>query len=91
MKIIKPINKPAISAEQMVAARGMLRWRQVDLAEQIGISPTQICDYERGLAVSSSRMNEIVAIFEKEGIGFLDSAEGLGVVLRKHTNQSDIT
>ena len=91
MKTINRADKIRISSEQIVAARALLRWRQLDLAEHVGIGPTQICDYERGLWMPSSRMYEIVSIFEDEGIRFLDSTEGLGVVLRKHTNQSDTT
>ena len=65
-----------ITQDQLVAARGLLRWPQKTLAKALEISATQICDYECGLRMSGERMNEIVEVLQDAGIIFLDLPEG---------------
>ena len=76
-----------ITQDQLVAARGLLRWPQKTLAKALEISATQICDYECGLRMSGERMNEIVEVLQGAGIIFLDLPEGRGVLLRKNADQ----
>ncbi len=77
-----------ITEEQLIAARGILKWSQKDLARILGISPTQICEYERGLRMSGKRMSEVVCALESAGVVFLDTPQGRGLILRKNTNQN---
>ncbi len=75
-----------ITTNQMIAARGLLDWHQKDLAAVIGIDPSTLCIYERGYKVPAHRMTRIIAAFEKQGVEFLNTPEGQGVLLRNGHN-----
>ena len=73
-----------ITAEQLMAARSLLRWFQKDLANKVEIHPSIICAHERGKRMSPARTQKIVSVFESQGIQFLNSPEGAGVMLRNN-------
>ena len=75
-----------ITINQMIAARGLLDWHQKDLAAVIGIDPSTLCIYERGNKVPTERMAQIITAFEKQGVEFLNTPEGKGVLLRNEHN-----
>ena len=74
-----------VSTEQLIAARALLHWHQLDVAKRMGISQSTVCEHERGLQIRPKRMTKLRDIFESEGIRFVDSDEEHGVVLR-HNN-----
>lgn len=78
---------PIITIEQIRAARGLLDWSQIDLAEHAGISVPTIkrLEAEFGPPVSDDVRKKIRWALEKAGIEFIDDddGEGLGVRLRK--------
>jgi len=79
-----------ITTNQMIAARGLLDWHQKDLAALIGMDPSTLCIYERGYKVPKHRMIQIIAAFEKQGVEFLNTSEGQGVLLRNgHAGAQD--
>ena len=77
-----------ITAEQMKAARCLLRWFQKDLAKKVEIHPSIICAHERGKRMSPGRAKQIVSVFISYGVQFLNSPESEGVMLRKDTNRN---
>lgn len=65
------------------AARGLLDWRQIELAKRSGVWNTQISDYERGEAktgISQASVDMLQMTFEEAGIVFL--VEGVVLVER---------
>lgn len=73
---------PMITAEQIKAARSLLRWKQTDLAERAGTSVLTIKTTESGATDPlSSTMDKIEAAFGQAGVVFLptDTSGGLGV------------
>jgi len=73
-----------ISLKQIRAARGLLGWTQKDLAERCGFSTGAINRIEKGASdPKSSSLRLIQAVFEKEGIVFIDDDNFEGVKLRK--------
>ena len=75
-----------ITTNQMIAARGLLDWHQKDLAAAIGIDASTLCIYERGYKVPKHRMIQIIAAYEKQGVEFLNTPEGRGVLLKNGFN-----
>ena len=76
-----------LSAEQIRAARGLLRWSQEDLAEHSGVSTPTIKRLEGMADPVSANAPTIQAIrqaMEKGGVEFLDeNGGGAGVRLAK--------
>ncbi len=74
-----------ITPEQSRAARGLLDWSQVHLADRSNLSQSTIRDFEKGRRVPS--VNNLAAIrraLEEAGVVFIDSnGDGPGVRLRK--------
>lgn len=61
-----------ITREQCKAARGLIGWRQQDLADAAGLSKTGINNYERGLSdIKQDTMDAIVTAFTREGLEFI--------------------
>jgi transcriptional regulator with XRE-family HTH domain len=77
-----------ISAEQIRAARMLIRWKQTDLAAKSGVALISVKNIERGATdPRSSTLAAIQAAFEKAGVVFLDPGDtrdgGEGVRLKK--------
>lgn len=76
-----------ITPAQSRAARGLLNWSQVDLAEAAHLSESTIRDFEKGRRVPSH--NNLVAIrasLERAGVEFIDeNGGGAGVRGRRGT------
>ncbi len=79
-----------LTGSQMRAARAMLRWRLVDIAEKAGISFAAVQRAEASEGVPDMHVRNLIAIkqaYEKAGIIFLDrdvvGRVGPGVRLRK--------
>lgn len=62
-----------VTPEQSRAARGLLNWRQEDLAKAVGISKVSINNFERGTTkLKSETLRAIQDAFSKVDIEFLD-------------------
>lgn len=78
---------PKVSIEQVKAARALLRWSQVDLANACGVSVPTIKRLEAqegpvGGRAETARL--IVAALETAGVEFIyENGGGAGVRLRK--------
>lgn len=74
-----------LTAEQIRAARGLLRWSARQLGIRAGIHMSTIQRLERGdgpVHASVTTVGKIESAFEGAGIEFLDDAKGLGVRLK---------
>jgi transcriptional regulator with XRE-family HTH domain len=71
-----------ISATQIRAARAALHWSQRQLARRLGLNFSTMSYYENGLEMPCERMRQTIALFEEQGIEFLNSDQGRGVILR---------
>lgn len=74
-----------LTSSQCRAARAMLEWSRVALAEKAQVSERTIIDFERGArAPQASTKLAIKAAFEKAGVDFIDeNGGGPGVRLRR--------
>ncbi len=72
-----------ITARQSRAARALLGWTQETLAEKARVSLTALkrLESESGLDVYETTRDEVRRAFEREGIVFLNSGQGVGVLL----------
>jgi transcriptional regulator with XRE-family HTH domain len=72
-----------ITARQSRAARALLGWTQETLADQARVSLTALKRLESpsGLEVFESTRDEVRRAFERAGIVFLNSDQGVGVML----------
>jgi len=70
---------------QMKAARELLGWSQMDVANRVGLSEWVIGFYERRERLIRARyLRRVSSIFEAAGVIFVEeNAEGPGVRLRK--------
>jgi transcriptional regulator with XRE-family HTH domain len=67
-----------ITREQLRAARGLLGWKQIDLAEAAGITLSQIKNIERGaMDPRASMLATIEAAFNQAGVVFIDQNDAL--------------
>lgn len=69
---------PALTAQQIKAARGALGWSVQDLADRTGVGTATISRYELANAVPRSRKDNLEKIrtaFEAAGIEFIGSSE----------------
>jgi predicted transcriptional regulator len=81
-------NSPMITGGQIRAARGLLGWTQVELAEASGVSEISIKNIERGVTdARSSTLKAIQDAFSKAGVVFLDPGDtrdgGHGVRMKR--------
>ncbi|HRO01417.1 MAG TPA: helix-turn-helix transcriptional regulator [Nitrobacter sp.] len=72
-----------ITARQSRAARALLGWTQETLADKARVSLTALKRLESpsGLEVYESTRDEVRRAFERGGIVFLNSDQGMGVML----------
>ncbi|MFG1245083.1 helix-turn-helix transcriptional regulator [Xanthobacter oligotrophicus] len=72
-----------ITARQSRAARALLGWTQETLAEKARVSLTALkrLESESGLDVYETTRDQVRRAFEREGIVFLNSGQGVGVLL----------
>lgn len=72
-----------ITARQSRAARALLGWNQETLADKARVSLTALkrLESESGLEVYESTRDEVRRAFERDGIVFLTSDQGVGVML----------
>ena len=80
-----------LCSEQIRAARSLLGWSQVQLAEQAGVAHMTIRRFETGTGPVSGKIESLVRIqdaLEKAGIVFQgeDAQFGVGVRLAKPRN-----
>ena len=79
-----------ITAEQIRAARALLKWPAQELADRTGISWRSIQRLESGSGIPGSRSKNLMTIrkvFENAGVIFIDEDElGPGVRLREPTS-----
>lgn len=55
-----------------VSARGLLRWRQLDLAETAGLARPTVARFEMGEQLDDETIARIQSALEKAGIEFLN-------------------
>jgi transcriptional regulator with XRE-family HTH domain len=77
-----------ISGKQIRAARGLLGWKQRELAAAASLSEVSIKNAERGVVDSrGSTLNAIQRAFDRAGVVFLDTGDtrngGPGVRLKE--------
>jgi len=77
-----------ILANQLVAARGLLGWKQLNLARRIGVNISMISVYERGVRIPKNRIEQLISTFESEGISFINSGEECGVVMSRRNGNN---
>ena len=79
-----------ITGHQITAARGLLGWLQGDLGVRIGVSRPSVSTWEAGMRIPKDRVPDLLKIFEKENIEFINSAGEVGVILRRigHNNKA---
>ncbi|MBL4793685.1 MAG: helix-turn-helix transcriptional regulator [Citromicrobium sp.] len=72
-----------ITARQSRAARALLGWTQETLADKARVSLTALkrLESESGLEVFESTRDEVRRAFEHNGVVFLSSDRGVGVML----------
>ncbi|MFG1360140.1 MULTISPECIES: helix-turn-helix domain-containing protein [Xanthobacter] len=72
-----------ITARQSRAARALLGWTQETLAEKARVSLTALkrLESESGLDVYETTRDQVRRAFEGEGVVFLNSGQGVGVLL----------
>ncbi|WP_454919291.1 helix-turn-helix domain-containing protein [Xanthobacter sediminis] len=72
-----------ITARQSRAARALLGWTQETLAEKARVSLTALkrLESESGLDVYETTRDQVRRAFEEGGIVFLNSGQGVGVLL----------
>ncbi|WP_212611293.1 helix-turn-helix domain-containing protein [Sphingobium sp. Ndbn-10] len=66
------------------AARGLLNWRQADLADRASVSRSTIRDFEGEIhALQRATMDRLIAAFEEAGVELLgDAQSGTGARIR---------
>ena len=71
-----------ITGRQIRAARALLNWTQDMLAEKALVALTALkrLESERALSVHESTQDQVRRALEHEGILFIDSAQGQGVM-----------
>jgi len=77
-----------IAAEQIRAARALLKWRAQDLADRTGLTLRTIQRFENETGIPSSRTKNLMTIrqvLEDAGVVFIDQNEesGPGVRLKE--------
>ena len=74
-----------ISPQQIRAARALLEWEQVDLAQASGVSKSSVQRTESGSDPRVSTLARIQSALESAGIRFIGPDDGgeVGVILRR--------
>lgn len=76
----------SLSPEQCIAARGLLRWTQRDLADKARVGEATVKRFEQGThATAEDNLARIRKALERGGVLFIDANgnAGLGVRLKK--------
>ncbi|NTJ64926.1 hypothetical protein G6M50_28410 [Agrobacterium rhizogenes] len=78
-----------ITARQSRAARALLGWNQETLADKALVSLTALkrVESENGLAVHESTRDQVRRALEENGIVFLNSDQGEGVMIVRQERQ----
>lgn len=78
-----------ITARQSRAARALLGWNQETLADKALVSLTALkrVESENGLAVHESTRDQVRRALEENGIVFLNSDQGEGVMIVRQDRQ----
>jgi len=71
-----------IKGTEIAAARSLLSWRQMDLAAKAAIAAPSLCNYEGGLRIPKERMARIKSVLKAEGVEFINTPQGRGVILK---------
>jgi transcriptional regulator with XRE-family HTH domain len=71
-----------LTADQLRAARAILKWRRADLAKASGVPAVTIQSFEGGADSKISTVSKLRAACERAGIVFIDAGDGLGPGLR---------
>ena len=79
------MSETPLTPEQMKAARELLGWSQMDVANRVGLTEWVIGFFERGERLIRARyLRRVRSIFELAGVIFVEeNGEGPGVRLRK--------
>jgi ribosome-binding protein aMBF1 (putative translation factor) len=74
-----------LTPQQMKAARELLGWSQMDVANRVGLTEWVVGFFERGERLIRARyLRRMRSIFEAAGVIFVEeNGEGPGVRLRK--------
>lgn len=78
-----------ITPEQCRAARAMLGWSQLELAQRANVAKQTLADFERGARKPYARtLDDIRATLESGGVAFIpEGAEGEGVRFRQRRDE----
>ena len=73
-----------ITASQIRAARALLGWSQVEMANRCEVSHNTVSRLEATGKLPGRRiLRDIVDAFESEGVEFVNKGPSIGVVLRR--------
>jgi ribosome-binding protein aMBF1 (putative translation factor) len=84
---------PMIAPEQCRAARGLLAWSQLDLAQKARVGVVTVHQFESGISQPRQATLEVIRrAFEVAGVEFIDeNGGGPGVRLRKRQRPKKLT
>jgi transcriptional regulator with XRE-family HTH domain len=71
-----------LTADQLRAARAILKWRREDLAKASGVPAVTIQSFEGGADSKISTVSKLRAACERAGVIFIDAGDGMGPGLR---------
>jgi transcriptional regulator with XRE-family HTH domain len=70
-------DEDRLTGDQVVAARELLGWTQLDLAFHLGVSETTVALFERGVRqLPALSVRELIRVFEAHGVGFARGRAG---------------
>lgn len=80
-----------ITARQSRAARALLGWKQETLADKAQVSLTALrrLESENGLRVYESTRDQVRRALEGNGVVFMSTEKGEGVMIMRDSNPSD--
>lgn len=74
-------NSNLVDGRLVVAARGLLGWQQIELAERCGIRRQTLADFEVGKRSPRSNIRTaVLSVLQDAGIRFIELADGVGLV-----------
>jgi transcriptional regulator with XRE-family HTH domain len=71
-----------LTADQLRAARALLKWSRADLEKAAGVPAVTIRSFEDGADSKISTVSKLRAACERAGIAFIDAGDGMGVGVR---------
>ena len=72
-----------MNPDQSKAARYLLGWNQEKLATKAKLSKRTVAAFESGQTTQVQSVNSMEQAFETAGIKFVDTADEIGVLLKK--------